>query len=155
MVKLLRVFFVATVLVCQCTGDTLWWVIDDSQTVDGLPIVSFIENNTFEDDVNWPAARVKVTYSDGTSEIIPIKYPDFPNETFYSSYIGWTIDEQSGNPVGWGTGWWSTQSPLGGLDQELLGEALFQMEIGQITWDEFEEMENWITLAQSDPMLKS
>lgn len=29
------------------------------------------------------------------------------------------------------------------------------MEIGQITWDEFEEMENWTTLAQSDPMLKS
>lgn len=116
MVRLFKVFAAAAALAYSCSGDTLWWVVDDSQTVDGLPIVSFIENNTFEDDDNWPAARVKVTYSDGTSEIVPIAYPDFPGESFYSAYVGYTLDWQTGEPVGWGTGWWSTQSPPRGTE---------------------------------------
>ena len=94
-------------------------------------------------------ARVKVTMKDGSSTILPIVYPDIPGERFYHADF---FDGGGERGSGFGTGWWLSQSPL--PSSETLTEALFQIELGEITYNEALDNLDWETIAWSDPEAK-
>ena len=140
-------------------GDVLWWLVDDSATVDGNSVYSFVSSFGTWSEVDPDSgeefsgynvgARVKVTFSDGRSETLPIVYPDFPGETFaYADFF----DGGGKNGAGFGTGWWSTQSPF---SYDALSEILFQIQLGKLTWNESLNAFDWDTLAEIDPVAKS
>lgn len=152
-----------TILVCVLAfasfGDVLWWMVDDSATVDGRNVHSFVSSYGIWTEVDPDSgeefsgynvgARVKVTFADGRSETLPIVYPDFPGET--SDYVEF-FDGGGHNASGFGTGEWATSSPF---SHEMLAETLFQIQLGELTWNEALNVFDWSTLAESDPVAKS
>ena len=152
-----------TILVCVLAfasfGDVLWWMVDDSATVDGRNVHSFVSSYGIWTEVDPDSgeefsgynvgARVKMTFADGRSETLPIVYPDFPGET--SDYVEF-FDGGGHNASGFGTGEWATSSPF---SHEMLAETLFQIQLGELTWNEALNVFDWSTLAESDPVAKS
>lgn len=135
-------------------GDVLWWCITDTATVDGRDIYSFINDyGTVEEDGYTyynVGARVTCTFADRRKEVIPIAYPDFPGERFTSADF---FDGGGKNSAGFGTGWWATQSPLhemNGYTGELLNEAIFQAELGLLSYDELLDLVGFDTIAKSE-----
>lgn len=142
-------------------GDVLLWMVDENTTVDGNPIQQFLVEYPSDDD-NWPAARVKLVSSDGTtSRILRI-------------YFGEGIEEDgdwgaelmdSGN--GWGAGAprglqsRTGYNTIGTIQGQLSGdipsyppevlEALLIMELGYNSWDDDVGDYVWRTLAESSP----
>lgn len=140
-------------------GDVLWWIVDDSATVDGSSVYSFVSSFGTWSEVDPDSgeefsgynvgARVKVTFADGHSETLPIVYPDFPGETFdYAEFF----DGGGHNASGFGTGEWATRSPF---SHEMLAETLFQIQLGELTWNEALNAFDWNTLAETDSVAKS
>lgn len=140
-------------------GDVLWWIVDDNATVDGSSVYSFVSSFGTWSEVDPDSgeefsgynvgARVKVTFADGRSETLPIVYPDFPGETFdYAEFV----DGGGSNGIGFGTGWWNTRSPF---SSEMLSEVLFQIQLGELTWNDALGAFDFATLAETDPVAKS
>lgn len=150
---------VALMAAASAFGDVLWWIVDDNATVDGSSVYSFVSSYGTWTEVDPDSgeefsgynvgARVKVTFTDGRSETLPIVYPDFPGETFdYAEFF----DEGGANASGFGIGTWSSQSPL---THEMTAETLFQIQLGELTWNEALNVFDWSTLAETDPVAKS
>ena len=143
-------------------GDVLLWMVDENTTVDGNPIQQFLVEYPSDDD-NWPAARVKLVSSDGTtSRILRIYYGEGIEEDG-----GWGAE--ASDP---GNGYWGVGAPtgmqsetgyktLGTIQGQLSGdipsyppevlEALFIMELGYNSWDDDVGDYVWRTLAESSP----
>lgn len=150
------IFIVAAVMMAAASGfaeDIMWWMVDDTATVDGEGVMSFLAQYP-EDENNWCAARVKVTGENIGTMYLDIESPDFPGERFNGAEGAWLGDSGSGY---WGTGNWATQSPisLDGLDVELFEEARFQVELGRCKYDEVYDMVKFIALAETSPVVKA
>lgn len=92
-------------------------------------------------------ARVRVQYKDGSSEILP---------TLQSSSFGsweevpYAVLGDPGDGNGLGTGDFATQTPL--PSSELLQEAMFLIELGELTYsDILDDYEFTKLIAESDP----
>ena len=130
--------------------DVLWWLVDETVTIDGNNLYSFIQPYAWEEDGYSGydvGARVKVIFNDGTSTILPI----------YNSgqYFDYSPLDESGDGRGISTGNWSSQSPLNSIDSELLSEALFQIQLGSLTYNEALDLFTWNdVIAESDTATK-
>lgn len=132
----------ALVVICAISlfgyGDTLWWLVNETATVDGQNLLSFIQPYAWEEDGYSGydvGARVKVTFGDGTSTILPIY-----NNGQYWDYS--SLDD-SGDGRGVSTGNWASQSPLNHINSEMLTEALFQIELGNLKYDDLLDIFTW------------
>lgn len=115
--------------------DTGYAYVDDERLYSFIAPYAWSEDGYSGYDVG---ARVKVTFNNGTSTILPIK--DNP--------VGYSIlnEDESGIIS---TGNWASQSKL--PSSELLEEALFSIELGDLTYDELLDMYAWNqVLAESD-----
>ena len=129
--------------------EIMWWLVDETATVDGEVITSFLESYP-EDDNHWNAARVKVTAGDQI-HYLDIEVPGVGR--FDGSEGVWLQD--SGDGRGISTGNWATQSPLDGLSHELYENAMFQVQLGTLTYDDVFDVVDWFTLAETDPVAKA
>jgi len=130
-------------------------LVEDSATVDSQSIYSFVSSYGTWTDTDPDTgetysrynvgARVKVTFGDSSSKILPIVYPDFPGETFDFAEF---FEEGGNNESGFGTGNWATPSPI---EFEMWSEAMFSIQLGEIT----EEGAWGRVLALSDPVTGS
>lgn len=157
-----RFIFAALLAPMLAMGDVLRWQVNDTATVDGIGIQTFLSPYLeAEDDDHWAAARVKVT--DGNGTILDIWYdnPDDPPARWDSGYWGTWIGDTGGGY--WGTDgvqsrtghktWYSTtdnQSEIVLENPEVI-EALFQIELGFNSWNEDVGDYVWETLAESLP----
>lgn len=116
------------------------WMVEESATVDGEGIYSFVSAYPTDDD-NWNAARVKVSGGDLDSPIFLNLYAG--EGEVYEGDLGVELwDNGSGY---WGTG--LCQSPM---EQEFAMECLFAIELGHNVYDASTDAIVWTTLAQSD-----
>lgn len=144
-------------------GDVLMWEVTDSTKVDNGSIQQFLVPYPSTDD-SWPAARVKLVSSDGSSSTILKIY--FGDGVWEDGDWGMELADY-GN--GWGTGVpTGNQSETGfntinriqdiihgdvlDVPPEVL-EALFVMELGYNSWDESVGDYVWKTIASSAPEL--
>lgn len=131
-------------------ADVLWWLVDESANVDGSSLYSFIQPYAWEEDGYSGydvGARVKVVFKDGSSAVLPI----YNN----GQYWDYSPLEDSGDGRGISTGNWASQSPLNHIDSEMLNEALFQVELGSLTYNEALDVFGWdSTIAESDKVAK-
>lgn len=70
----MKKFIFAVLCLLSFTGasDVLLWTVDESTTVDGIAIKTFLEQYTSDYD-HFPAARVKMISDNGqTSTILPV-----------------------------------------------------------------------------------
>lgn len=149
------------------SGDVLMWTVDENTKVDGGGIQQFLDPYPSTDD-SWPAARVKLVSSDGSSStILKIWGEDeFGNKEEWDGDWGMEIADWEG---GWGTGVpTGNQSETGfntidriqdiihgdvlDVPPEVL-EAMFIMELGYNEWNEGANDYVWKTLAESAPEL--
>jgi len=150
------------------SADVLMWQVDENTTVDGGNIQQFLVPYPSTDD-SWPAARVKLVLSDGSSSTI-LKI--------------WGEDQDTGLPEEWDGDWgmeiadweggWGTGVPTGnqsetgfntiqriqdaiqGITPDYPSEvmdALFIMELGYNEWNDDAGDYVWRTLAESAPEL--
>ena len=140
--------------------EVLYWMVDDRATVDGGSIVDFVESyGMYEEEYNGGiytaynvAARVKVTSGDGSGlYYLPIYFGEGLTEdgefgVDFSPNLGGSWG--SGVPTG-------NQSSLNDLNYSLFAEYVFQVELGEITWDDVAENYDWVTLAKSDEFAAS
>jgi len=159
MIKVFRIWCIAAVVMMAAASafaeDIMWWMVDDTATVDGEGVMSFLAQYP-EDENNWCAARVKVTGSGiGTRYLDIYQYWDgdwqrSPGEE--GAWIG-----ESGDGRGPSTGNWATQSPisLDGLDVELFEEARYQVELGRCNYDEVYDIVKFTALAETSPVAKA
>lgn len=129
------------------TEEILWWMVDDTATVDGREIMGFLSYYG-EDDDNWNAARVKMTGADQSYVFLDVVWDGERFDGYEGIWIG------DGGDGRWGTGYWGTQSPIDGLADELIQEAVFQIELGHVTYIEVLDAIEWVTLAETDPYSK-
>ena len=141
-------------------GDVLYWQVTDEATVDGGNIKAFVEPyGTYEEELPSGdmyigynvAARVKVTGSHLQQSIyLPIYGLSDDAE------LGVDFSPDTGGHWGCGvpTG---NQSPLDtlGYGSEMFMECAFQVELGEITWDEVADTLDWTTIAKSDTFAAS
>ena len=133
-----------------------------SANVDGVGIYDFVSSygvDTDETGYNFynVGARVKMINPDGSSAIVSIAYPDFPGDRFeYAEFFDGGGQNHPSSTFG--TGWWSTQSPLHevpGYNSEMLEEAAFMVELGLLTYDDVLNVVDWETIATSDTAFAS
>ena len=147
-------------------GDVLLWMVDEDTTVDGNPIQQFLVEYPSDDD-NFPAARVKLVSSDGTTSTIlkiwgedpdthlPVEWDGDWGAEIADWYGGWGTGVPTGNQSKTGYNTIGTiQGQLSGdipsYPPEVL-EALFIMELGYNSWDDDVGDYVWRTLAESSP----
>lgn len=101
MTKRLIVILLSFLAFLTGSGDVLLWTIDESTTVDGIAIKTFLEPYTSDYD-HFPAARVKMISNNGqTSTILPvIGHEDEP--------VYWGQE-----PYDSGSGYWGIGAPVG------------------------------------------
>ena len=160
MIKVFRIWCIAAVVMMAAASafaeDIMWWMVDDTATVDGEGVMSFLAQYP-EDENNWCAARVKVTGSGiGTRYL---------NTYWEDEYGNWQLNlgedgvwlQDSGDGRGISTGNWATQSPisLDGLDVELFEEARYQVELGRCKYDEVYDIVKFTALAETSPVAKA
>lgn len=152
------------------SGDILYWQVNENTTVDGGDIQEFLEpypSDSSDDYLFFPAARVRMVSSDGSSSsILPILIPEYDGNP--SEWVAGDIGVEPGN---WGSGYWETglvQSETGfntinriqdiihgdvlDVPPEVL-ESMFIMELGYNEWNESADDYVWKTLAESKPEL--
>ena len=159
-----------TALVFACAmslfghGDVLYWQVNENTTVDGGDIQLFLVPYPSTEDA-WPAARVKLVSSDGTSSRILDIY--WGNGFQEDGRWGVELSDP-------GSGYWGAGAPVGiqsdtgyhtiGTIQGTLHgetpsyppevmEALFIMELGYNEWNDGVGDYVWRTLAESAPEL--
>lgn len=145
-------------------SDVLLWTVDESTTVDGTLIQSFLQSYPTTED-NWPAARVKMISSDGTSSrVLDIYWGDGIQEDG-----NWGVALSDPGSGYWGagaqvgmqseTGYHTLGTIQGELHGDILSyppevmEILFIMELGYNSWNDDVGDYVWETLAQSAPEL--
>lgn len=144
-------------------GDVLYWQITDAAKVDNETIVSFVEPyGTYEEELPSGdmyigynvAARVKVTGGNLSESVyLPLYFGDGISE---DGEFG--VDFSPNNGRYWGCGVpTGNQSPLDGVGygSEMFMECAFQVELGEITWDEVADTLDWTTIAKSDTFAAS
>lgn len=149
--RISRIF--ATAAVCALArfacADMLWWMVDETARVDDSSLYSFIQPYAWEEDGYSGydvGARVKIVFKDGTSTALPV---------YNDGWWDYSPLDDSGDGHGISTGNWASQSPLDGIDSEMLNEALFQIELGSLTYNEALDMFGWdTTIAESDKTAK-
>lgn len=146
-------------------SDILRWQVNENTTVDGGDIQLFLIPYPSDDD-HFPAARVKLVSSDGTSSTILKIWGEDPDTHLPVEWDGDWGMEIADWEGGWGTGTpTGNQSETGyntihriqdpsspNYPPEVM-EALFIMELGYNSWDESVGDYVWQTLAQSAPEL--
>lgn len=134
------------------SDELMYWMVNESATVDGTSISIFLSDYP-EDDTHWSAARIKVTGPGIGTRYLDIESPEYGRTSGEEG--AWIGD--AGDGYGVSTGNWANQSPfaLDGIDQELFKEAMVSVELGYITWDEVLDVIDWVTLAETDPVAKS
>ena len=132
--------------------EILWWMVDETATVDNESITSFLESHP-EDDYHWNMVRIKVTSGDNV--IYLDNYQDWGSGWERSSGADGVWIGESGDGRGASTGNWATQSSLDGLSRELFEEAIFQVQLGTIEIDDGFNVVDWFTLAETDPVTKA
>ena len=159
---IVRVF--AALAICMLAfagnGDVLWWLVDDSANVDGQSIYSFVSSYGVEPDetgYNWynVGARLRLTNPDGSTDIIPIANSALPDERF--EFLDF-FDGGGQNGGGFGTGTWSGQSILHEspiYKSELLTEAMFQIELGYLSYNDAIDIVGFETIAKSETVIGS
>ena len=160
MIKVFRIWCIAVVVMMAAASgfaeDIMWWMVDNTATVDGEGVMSFLAQYP-EDENNWCAARVKVTGSGiGTRYLENLNNFGDGWEAAFPAEEGVALSD-SGDGHGMTTGNWGTQSPisLDGLDVELFEEARFQVELGRCKYDEVYDMMKFIALAETSPITKA
>lgn len=124
-------------------GDVLYWMVDDTATVDGQSICTFLTPYTVDED-NWNTARVRVS---GGALTNPIYLDLYFGEGYVESgeYGVELMDNGSGY---WGSGVpTGNQSPYG---SEIAMESMFTMEIVRNSYDALTDTISYEVLAQSD-----
>ena len=140
------------------SAETLWWgVFDDVNdgdspsysghtTVDDIDLQPFVESyGTWQEDIYEGynlSARAKAINLDGSEIYLRISFPD--SDTLDALDF---FDGGGQNAAGLGTGWWIGQSIV---ESELLNEALFQIELGLIEYDDAFNVVGWEAVAWSD-----
>jgi len=130
-------------------GNTVYEITGHAY-VDDERLSSFVEPYAWNEDGFSGfdvGARVRVQYKDGSSEILP---------TLQSSSFGsweevpYAVLDNIGDGTGLGTGDFATQTPL--PSSELLQEALFLVELGELTYNDIlDDYEFTKLIAESDP----
>ena len=154
------VFILLTSISFVCSGDVLWWLVDDSANVDKQSIYSFVSSYGVEQDetgYNWynVGARLRMTNPDGSTDIIPIANSALPNERF--EFLDF-FDGGGQNGAGFGTGTWSGQSVLHEspiYKSELFNEVMFSVELGYLSYNDALDILGWETIAKSDTVFGS
>ena len=149
------------------SGDVIFWQVNENTTVDGGNIQQFLDPYPSTDD-SWPAARVKLVSSDGSSStILKIWGADeYGVEGWLDGYWGAEIADWYG---GWGTGVPTGNQSETGFNtidriQDIIHgdvldvppealESMFIMELGYNEWNEDADDYVWKTLAESEPEL--
>lgn len=157
---------IVTALLCLAfltgNGDVLYWQVDENTTVDGGDIQEFLEPYPSDYDY-FPAARVRMVSSDGSSSII-LKVIGMEEQPEY-----WGVEPWNNWSGYWGTGICQSQTGYNTITpivDELTGniisyppevmEVMFIMELGYNIWDDNAGEEGdyvWQTLAESAPEL--
>lgn len=133
-------------------SEVLMWQLNDTATVDGSSIYTFI-SAVGEDDDNWPAARVKVS---GGQLVEPIYLDIWGENEFTGQPELWEGSGENGVWIGdVGGGYWGTGLNQSTLDAGIAADCIFVMQIGKNTYDAMTDTINWITLAESNPEYKS
>ena len=151
--KLTTLIFVCAISLFGYGEEIMWWMIDSTATVDNETITTFLDAHP-EDDYHWNMVRIKVTsgdnviYLDNYQKNLDDSWERFPGED--GVWIG-----DSGDGCGVSTGNWTTQSPLDGLSHELFEEAMFQVQLGTMEFDDVFDVVDWFTLAETDPVAKA
>ena len=140
--KFIAVLWMCTVSAVWGTDTILLWQVDDAALVDGINIVTFLDDYPDTWD-SWPAARVLVS---GASFADPVVL-----DVYVPPYDGYPGGWESGENGVWlgdvGGGYWGT----GSYTQSLVPEgatvegAIFAVELGY-NYDGV-----WQTIAVSDP----
>lgn len=143
----------ALVLACAISlfgyGDVLLWTVDENATVDGVSSIYSFLSPVPDDDLHYPAARVKIS-GGGLSEPIYLdnyweeEGADHAELDVGGGYYGvW-----AGDP---GSGYYGVQLQQSYVPSELASEALFSIEVGKMTWDDDTYMSGvFEVLAESD-----
>lgn len=129
---------VLAVLPFVCPGGVMLWMVDDTATVDGTPIYTFLDPYPSDDD-HWNAVRVRA--SDGSTVRYLGVYAG-EGETWPGEDGVELWDNGSGR---WGSG--LTQSPL---FPDMLAECLYAVELGRISYDAQMDAVTWAVLAATD-----
>lgn len=156
---MLKRFAILTILLCfsilpysgqgwNGNDSTLYWMVNDSATVDGQSMHYSFLTPYVEDDDNWNAVRVKVVSPDGQTQRILNIFFDMATEYDGTTgmYIGDVVD-QNWEP----TGEWScgvptgNQSPIRDIDSLIAAEYYIQAELGRVAWNYTTDSEEWTT----------
>ena len=97
------IIFATMCLALLGRGDILYWQVTDSTTVDGDLIQQYLVPYPSTED-NWPAARVKLVSSDGTSSTILKFWYDSPDDP----PSRWEDGDWGIEPCDTGSGRWET-----------------------------------------------
>lgn len=158
MKKIFAIVFSFTCLFVK--GDTLWWQANNTATVDGQDIFSFVNSfgtwteidpDTGEEFSGYNiCARLTCTFVDGRKEVVPT-YLNFGNSWEQWDYVDFLDD--CGGGRSFGTAHWGTQSMLHeipGYSYDILDEIAFQVELGILTYDDVLDIVDFNTIAESE-----
>lgn len=127
-------------------GEVLYWMVGDSAYVDGIRINTFLSAQTVDDD-NWNAARVRVE-GGGKTRYLDIYFGD-----------GWWESGDYGVELyDNGSGHWGAGVPTGNqslLEDDMLAEYVFAVELGHNAYDEHTGDVVWRTLAESEGLTRA
>ena len=109
-------------------GDVLKWTVDENATVDGTMSIYQFATAIPEDDLNYPAARVKLS---GGSLSSPVYLDNYWQEEGSDHF---ELDEGGGYYGVWigdtGSGRYGVMLQQSFVSSEIAAEALFSIEIG-------------------------
>lgn len=122
--------------------EIMFWEVDDSVHVDNIQIRNFLDAtqagiSSWDDANDWFAVRVKVS---GGNLSLPMFLTIWGEDEYGNPELWdgeWGAELNEGGDGRWGSGHFGTQSSLKTLDDELMEECIFQMELGHATWDDF------------------
>lgn len=130
------------------SGDVLLWTVDGDATVDGGGAsVYALLSPVPDDDLHFPAARVKISGGGLTSPIYLDNYWS-DKDTGEWGLEGGDVGVWVGDS---GSGYYGAMLKQSHVPSELAMEALFSIEIGKMTWDDDTYMSGaFQVLAESD-----
>ena len=140
MKKILTIFLL---LAMSTYGDAFFWQVNDTATVDGTAIQSFLVPY-HEDDDNWNVVRVKLVAPDKSVTYLPVYFGD---GVWEDGSDGMYIGEQDDGR--WGTGHWGTQTEIQNVSDKILNGYSIAAELGR--WEE--DSVELLILAETRPEL--
>lgn len=126
MKKIFAIIFGFTCLFAK--GDAFFWQVNDTATVDGTGIQSFLVPY-HEDDDNWNVVRIKLVAPDKSITYLPVYFGD---GVWEDGSDGMYIGEQGDGR--WGTGNWGTQTEIQNVSEKILNKYSLIAQLGR--WEE-------------------